>query len=161
MPMPKNPPDLARLLPSGTASDRVQVQQTAFSYDALGRYVCNDWLEIEAQAQDGGFPFDAVVIGAGMFGGYCAEKLYRHSPGANLRVLVLEAGGFLFPTHIQNMPQRLGGSIGGAPKPPRRGGGRRGPRPGGGASLVATAGISRAGLMSWGGPAFFGGWCGS
>ncbi len=116
--MPKNPPDLARLLPSATAGDRVQVQQTAFSYDALGRYVCNDWLEIEAQTQDGGFPFDAVVIGAGMFGGYCAEKLYRHGAGANLRILVLEAGGFLFPTHIQNLPQRLGGSIGG-PQYPR------------------------------------------
>src|SRR6266852_548150 len=94
--MPKNPPDLARLLPSGTASDRVQVQQTAFSYDALGRYVCNDWLEIEAQTQDSAFPFAAVVIGAGMFGGYCAEKLYRHGAGPNLRILVLEAGGFSF-----------------------------------------------------------------
>src|SRR5258708_9846138 len=113
MPMPKNPPDLARLLPSGTASDRVQVQQTAFSYDALGRYVCNDWLEIEAQAQDGGFSFDAVVIGAGMFGGYCAEKVYRHGGDGNLRILVLDGGTFLFPTHIQNLPQRLGGSVGG------------------------------------------------
>src|SRR5438552_15316369 len=109
--MPKNPPDLARLLPSATSSDRVQVQQTAFSYDALGRYVCNDWLEIEAQAQDGGFPFDAVVIGAGTFGGYCAERLYRHGPDANLRILVLEAGGFLFPTHIQHRPRPLAGSI--------------------------------------------------
>src|SRR5437588_10075289 len=116
--MPKNPPDLARLLPSATSSDRVQVQQTAFSYDALGRYVCNDWLEIEAQAQDGGFPFAAVVICAEMFDGYCAEKHYRHGPGANLRILVLDAGGFLFPTHSQNLPQRLGGSIGG-PQYPR------------------------------------------
>ncbi len=111
--MPKNPPDLARLLQSTSATDRVQVQQTDFLYDVLGRYACNDWAEIEAQQQDGGYPFDVVVIGAGMFGGYCAEKLYRHGAGLNLRVLVLEAGAFLFPTHIQNLPQRLGGSIGG------------------------------------------------
>src|SRR5215472_4191730 len=111
--MPKNPPDLARLLPSSAPTDRVRVQETDFSYDVLGRYVCNDWGEIEAQIQDGGFPFDAIVVGAGMFGGYCAEKLYRHGVDANLRILVLEAGGFLFPTHIQNLPQRLGGSIGG------------------------------------------------
>jgi hypothetical protein len=118
--MPKNPPDLPRLLASGASTDRVQVQQTAFSYDVLGRYVCNDWLEIEAELQDGGFPFDAVVIGAGMFGGYCAEKLYRHGADANLRLLVLDAGAFLFPTHIQNLPQRLGGSIGGPAYPRTR-----------------------------------------
>src|SRR5207249_6167635 len=116
VPMPKNPPDLARLLPSATASDRVQVQQTAFSYDALGRYVCNDWLEIEAQAKDGGFPFDAVVIGAGMFGGYCAEKLYRRGTGIGLRVLLLDAGSFELPGHIQNLPP-LGGNLG--PPAPR------------------------------------------
>jgi choline dehydrogenase-like flavoprotein len=111
--MPKSPPDLPRLLASSVASDRVKVQETAYSYDVLGRYVCNDWLEVEGQIQDGGFPFDAVVVGAGMFGGYCAEKLYRHGGDANLRILALEAGGFLLPTHIQNLPQRLGGSIGG------------------------------------------------
>ncbi|MDE3074459.1 MAG: DUF1080 domain-containing protein [Chloroflexota bacterium] len=111
--MPKNPPDLARLLQSSSPTDRVQVQQTDFAYDVLGRYVCNDWAEIEAQQQDGGYPFDVIVIGAGMFGGYCAEKLYRHGADLNVRILVLEAGAFLFPTHIQNLPQRLGGSIGG------------------------------------------------
>ena len=52
--MPKNPPDLPRLLASSVASDRVKVQETAYSSDVLGRYVCNDWLEVEAQIQDGG-----------------------------------------------------------------------------------------------------------
>lgn len=118
--MPKSPPDLPRLTPSGAPTDRVQVQQTDFSHDILGRYVCNDWAEVQAQMQDGGFPFDAVVVGAGMFGGYCAEKLYRHGADADLRILVLEAGAFLFPTHIQNLPQRLGGSVGGAAYPRTR-----------------------------------------
>ena len=35
--MPKNPPDLPRLLASANPADRVQVQQTAFSYDVIGR----------------------------------------------------------------------------------------------------------------------------
>jgi choline dehydrogenase-like flavoprotein len=96
--------------PNGTSID---VQQTAFSYDVMGRYVCNSWSEIQASQGSGGFPFDAVVIGAGMFGGYCAEKLYRLGEPLALRVLVLEAGAFLLPSHIQNLPQRLGGNVGG------------------------------------------------
>ena len=38
--------------------------------------------------------FDAIVIGAGMYGAYVAEKIHRKGQG-NLRVLVLEAGSFL------------------------------------------------------------------
>jgi hypothetical protein len=111
--MSTNPPDLPRLLASTNPTDRVQVQQTAFSYDVLGRYVCNDWGEVAASLADGSFPFDAVVIGAGMFGGYCAEKLYRLGADIGLRILVLDGGATLFPTHIQNLPQRLGGTVGG------------------------------------------------
>jgi hypothetical protein len=40
----------------------------------------------------------------GMFGAYCAEKLYRDSARLGLRILVLDAGAFLFPGHIQNLP---------------------------------------------------------
>ena len=111
--MPKNPPDLPRLLASTNPADRVTVQQTAFSYDVIGRYVCNDWGEVVASLADGGFPFDAVIVGAGMYGGYCAEKLYRLGADLGLRIMVLDAGGTLFATHIQNLPQRLGGSVGG------------------------------------------------
>ncbi|HYS39147.1 MAG TPA: family 16 glycoside hydrolase [Pseudonocardiaceae bacterium] len=118
--MPKNPPDLPLLLASPDPAQRVAVQQTAFAYDVLGRYVCNDWAEIQAQLTDGGFGFDAVVVGAGMFGAYCAEKLYRESAPLGLRILVLDAGAFLFPGHIQNLPQRLGGSVGGPTYPRKR-----------------------------------------
>jgi hypothetical protein len=44
----------------------VDVQQTAFSHDVLGRWVCSTWPEV---SNNGGDPFDVVVIGAGMFGG--------------------------------------------------------------------------------------------
>ena len=55
-------------------NNQVDVQQTAFSYDVLGRWVCGSWPEVSG---NGGDPFDVVVIGAGMFGGYIADKLYR------------------------------------------------------------------------------------
>jgi hypothetical protein len=79
----------------------VDVQQTALVHDLLGRWVCDSWSEA---TQPGGRPFDAVVIGAGMHGGYCAEKLYRFGEGVGLRVLVLQAGPFLTSTHVQNLP---------------------------------------------------------
>jgi choline dehydrogenase-like flavoprotein len=79
----------------------VEVQQTAFSHDMSGRWVCSTWTEA---IQNGGRPFDVVVLGAGMHGGYCAEKLYRVGEGTGLRVLVLDAGAFLASTHLQNLP---------------------------------------------------------
>jgi choline dehydrogenase-like flavoprotein len=82
-------------------SQPVEVQDTAFAVDVLGRYICNTWSEA---VNNGGVAFDAVVIGAGMFGAYCAEKMYRH---ANLRVLVLDAGSFLVSEHVQNL-SRIG-----------------------------------------------------
>jgi choline dehydrogenase-like flavoprotein len=100
-------------LVNGPNAARDDVQQTAFTYDVLGRYTCNAWQEILAAQGSGGYPFDAIVIGAGMFGAYCAERLYRFGAPAALRVLVLEGGAFLLPSHIQNLPQRLGGSVGG------------------------------------------------
>ncbi|HET9653868.1 MAG TPA: GMC oxidoreductase [Kineosporiaceae bacterium] len=112
--MPKNPPDLPLLLASPDPTQRVKIQSTAFTDDVLGRFVCNDWGEIRAGLADGGAPFDAVVIGAGMFGAYCAEKLYRHGSGVGMRILVLDAGSFTLPEHVQNLPQ-LGGALGNAP----------------------------------------------
>lgn len=104
---------LPELIP-GSSAARDDVQQTAFSYDVLGRYVCNNWQEVVAAQGPGGYPFDVVVIGAGMYGAYCAEKLYRAGNSSALRILVLDAGAFLLPSHIQNLPQQLGGKVGGS-----------------------------------------------
>jgi choline dehydrogenase-like flavoprotein len=92
---------------------REDIQQTTFSYDVLGRYICNNWSEIAAAQGPGSYPFDVIVIGAGMYGAYCAEKLYRTGASCALRILVLDAGAFLLPSHIQNLPQQLGGNVGG------------------------------------------------
>lgn len=98
---------------TGPNPARDDVQQTAFSYDVLGRYICNNWQEVTAAQGPGGYPFDVIVIGAGMYGAYCAEKLYRGGASSALRILMLDAGAFLLPSHIQNLPQQLGGSVGG------------------------------------------------
>src|SRR5215468_5253189 len=94
---------LPRLIADLT-TPQVDVQQTEFSHDMLGRWVCSTWAEV---SNNGGDPFDVIVIGAGMFGGYIADKIYRRAENIGLRVLVVDAGAFLLPTHVQNLP-RLG-----------------------------------------------------
>src|SRR5437870_4375509 len=80
--------------------------ETPFTVDVIGRFVCNSFDEVILGLQSGGTPFDVVVIGAGMSGGYCAEKIYRlgKEKGANLRILVLEAGSMFLTQHEQNYP---------------------------------------------------------
>ncbi|WP_171820909.1 family 16 glycoside hydrolase [Rhizobium leguminosarum] len=95
---------LKRLLES---DPNVLIQDTTLSLDVPGRFICNTWDEA---TNNGGVQFDAIVIGAGMFGAYCAEKIYRH---ANLRVLVLEAGPYLVSEHVQNLA-RIGLNVPGA-----------------------------------------------
>ncbi len=46
--------------------------------------------------------YDVIVIGSGMGGGILADEL----SDLGLDVLVLEAGSYLFPTHIANLPRQ-------------------------------------------------------
>lgn len=51
--------------------------------------------------------FDTIVVGSGAGGGTLAHELApRQVSGAPRRVLVLEAGSYLFPTHVGNLPRR-------------------------------------------------------
>jgi choline dehydrogenase-like flavoprotein len=81
-------------------------ESTTFTKDVFGRYICNTWDEATAGSQG----IDVVVLGAGMYGGYCAAKVYelaRQRFGdkfRGLRVLVLEAGPFVVPEQTQNIP---------------------------------------------------------
>ncbi|MFE9324192.1 family 16 glycoside hydrolase [Nocardia sp. NPDC052278] len=79
----------------------MDVQRTSLSLDVLGRFICNTYEEATANED-----FDVVVIGSGMYGAYCAAKVYSESAAKHhpLRVLVLEAGPFLIPEHSQNIP---------------------------------------------------------
>jgi choline dehydrogenase-like flavoprotein len=95
---------LFRLNPDPNVIVPVQ-QDTSLSHDLMGRWVCNTWDEIQRGPSNSGLPFDVVVIGAGMHGGYIAEKLYRLGEPIGLRVLVLDAGSFLVSSHFQNLPR--------------------------------------------------------
>jgi choline dehydrogenase-like flavoprotein len=46
--------------------------------------------------------YDVIVVGSGIGGGILADQL----SDLNLNVLVLEAGSYLFPTHIANLPRQ-------------------------------------------------------
>jgi choline dehydrogenase-like flavoprotein len=84
--------------------DRVALQRTTFTIDALGRFLCNTWTETTGAILDPDLlaasgAFDAVVIGGGTYGAYCAEKIWRRGG----KVLVLDAGDFLVSEHTQNL----------------------------------------------------------
>ncbi|MBR0799958.1 GMC family oxidoreductase [Bradyrhizobium jicamae] len=81
------------------------IQDTTFSIDAIGNRICSSWETVNAANESQ--RFDVVVVGAGMFGAYCAEKLFRRDTSKKLKILVLDAGAFFLPTHVNNLP--LGG----------------------------------------------------
>ena len=47
--------------------------------------------------------FDIVIVGSGVGGGVLADALAQLAKEKNLRILVLEAGSFLYPTHVYNL----------------------------------------------------------
>lgn len=62
-----------------------------------------------APALDEGHRYKVIVIGSGIGGGVLADQLADYGQD----VLVLEAGSYLFPTHVGNLPRRhpLGGQF--------------------------------------------------
>ena|SRR5438477_7720448 len=77
---------------------------TSFTKDVQGRYLCNDFSEVEAWRAEGGRPFDIIIVGGGTFGAAIAEHLWyrQRQLGGGLRTLVVEAGLFTLPEHVQN-----------------------------------------------------------
>src|SRR5258708_32529744 len=64
------------------SKSQVSVTDTTLSLDVLGRFICTTWAEATS---NGGVQFDAIVIGSGLVGPYCAGTIYRQ---ADLRELV-------------------------------------------------------------------------
>ena len=104
----------------------IPTPERIFTRDILGNYSCNTFPEAVASG-----PFDVIIIGGGTYGLTLAQDLFFRSkrfdqmPGGvpqdvlkplNYRILVLEAGPFTLPEHVQGIPN-LGLSDPGA-KPP-------------------------------------------
>src|SRR5215471_10160069 len=84
----------------------ISTEDTSFTHDILGRYVCNTF----GEAKNSG-TFDVVIIGGGTFGLTLAEDLFERSRplGAaikpqNYRILVLGGGPYTLPEHVQDLP---------------------------------------------------------
>jgi hypothetical protein len=89
-------------------------EPTSFTLDNMGRFLCNTlrealdsttWTLAGRQRE-----FDLIVVGGGTFGAVVAEHLFITDASHSRRILVLEAGPFVLPEHVQNMP-----FMGGAP----------------------------------------------
>jgi len=84
----------------------LSTESTTFPKDVLGRYVCSTFDEATADPEG----IDVVVLGGGMYGGYCAAKIFQESQirfcGTQkaLRIVVLEAGPFVLDEHTANKP---------------------------------------------------------
>src|SRR5712692_6389896 len=89
-------------------------ESTSFTFDNMGRFLSNTLQEASdsaAQTVAGRRrDFDVIVIGGGTFGSVVAEHLLVTDRTRSRRILVLEAGPFVLPEHVQNMP-----FMGGAP----------------------------------------------
>ncbi len=90
-------------------------QETDFSKDVLGRYICNGFDEAMNSADKGltrkdgspqsdALPFDIIVIGGGSFGPVFAQHLFQKDKSHNHRILILEAGPLVLTEHFQNLP---------------------------------------------------------
>ena len=83
-------------------------QRTDFTLDVVGRYICNGLDEarnstsksVDSEAR----PFDIIVVGGGSFGSVLASHIFALDQTRSHRILVLEAGPFLYPEHVQNLP---------------------------------------------------------
>src|SRR6185437_13628172 len=83
-------------------------ESTTFTLDNMGRFVCNTLQEAKDSAAQflGGRTrdFDVIVVGGGTFGSVVAEHLFITDTTRSRRILVLEAGPFVLPEHVQNLP---------------------------------------------------------
>jgi choline dehydrogenase-like flavoprotein len=88
-------------------------ESTSFTLDNMGRFLCNSLQEaLDSAGQVVGGrtrAFDTIIVGGGTFGCVVAEHLFIADATRSRRILVLEAGPFVLPEHVQNLPY-MGGS---------------------------------------------------
>src|SRR2546425_11697906 len=87
-------------------------EETTFTLDNMGRFLCNTLQEAldstTVQVAGKQRNFDAIVIGGGTFGAVIASSLLFADVPHSRRILVLEAGPFALPEHVQNTPYQGG-----------------------------------------------------
>ena len=87
-------------------------EPTTFTLDNMGRFLCNTLQEafdstsipVAGRARH----FDVIVVGGGTFGAVVAEHLFIADATRSRRILVLEAGPFVLPEHVHNLPFKGG-----------------------------------------------------
>jgi hypothetical protein len=83
-------------------------EDTTFTRDVQGRYTCNTFQEAinstDPSLCSGARPFDIVIVGGGTFGSALAQEIFFSDTARTHRIVVLEAGRFLLPEHVKNMP---------------------------------------------------------
>lgn len=81
-------------------------QNTSFTLDTMGRFLCNTLPEasdsISEVLHGHTHPFDVIIVGGGTFGSVLAERLLALDPTNSRRILILEGGPFAIPEHVQN-----------------------------------------------------------
>jgi hypothetical protein len=91
--------ELPELREDSSNPSRKAIQETTFGKDVLARYLCSTLQEVKDAIATPSTDFTAIVIGSGMYGAFCAERIYRRGG----RVLVLDAGPFVISEQVQNM----------------------------------------------------------
>lgn len=85
-----------------------KTQTTDFTLDVIGRYLCNGLDEAlrstDTTQRPDARPFDILVIGGGSFGAAFAQHAFANDAARSHRILVLDAGRYVLPEHVQNLP---------------------------------------------------------
>ena len=88
-------------------ADLLGPQNTPFTLDTMGRFLCNTLREatdsVKQVLHGHTHPFDVIIVGGGTFGSVLAERLLTLDPTNSRRILILEGGPFIIPEHFQNM----------------------------------------------------------
>lgn len=81
-------------------------ENTSFTLDTMGRFLCNTLQEatdsVNQTLHGHTYPFDVIIVGGGTFGSVLAERLFALDPTNSRRILILEGGPFVAPEHVQN-----------------------------------------------------------
>src|SRR3954469_18554405 len=82
----------------------ITAETTSFTKDIQGRYLCNNLAEVDSWKSAGGGPVAFIIVGGGAFRSAMAEHLWfrQKQSGGGLRTLVVDAGLFTIPEHVQN-----------------------------------------------------------